>query len=49
MLINTRRVNLNVRNENGQTPLHIASMSGREQSARLLIDAGADINISDNQ
>ena len=48
-LIKRPDVNLNVRNEDGDTPLHSAAWSGREQSARLLIDAGADINISDNQ
>ena len=47
-LIKAPNINLNVRNAHGQTPLHLASMSGREQSARLLINAGADINISDN-
>ena len=48
-LIKRPDVNLNVRNKDGNTPLHSAAWSGREQSARLLIDAGADINISDNQ
>ena len=47
-LIKAPNINLNVRNAHGYTPLYLASMSGREQSARLLINAGAGINISDN-
>ena len=47
-LINAPNVNINARNEQGKSPLYLASMSGMEQSAQLLINAGADINASDN-
>ena len=35
---------MNVRNERGWTPLHIAALEGRKENVELLISAGANIN-----
>ena len=45
-LIDAPDVNLNSRDEYGNTPLHVAIMNNRKRSAQLLVNAGADINIS---
>ncbi|KAK0717516.1 ankyrin repeat-containing domain protein [Lasiosphaeria miniovina] len=39
-----RQLAIDVKDENGDTPLHEAACSGRCESARLLLDAGADVN-----
>ena len=36
---------LNARDEQGETPLHIAVEKGSDDLARILIDAGADVNV----
>lgn len=35
--------------ENGRTPLHMAAIFGRTDTAEILIQHGADINIPDNE
>jgi serine/threonine-protein phosphatase 6 regulatory ankyrin repeat subunit B len=42
-------VNVNARNENGETLLHWASYHGQLQFVRMLIDHGANVNAEDNQ
>ena len=37
-------VDINARDENGSTPLHIASLNGQEQVVELLINRGAEVN-----
>ena len=37
----------NVRDDNGQTPLHIAAHKGQKLAVQVLIDAGADIEVMD--
>ncbi|KAJ5091685.1 hypothetical protein NUU61_006555 [Penicillium alfredii] len=39
---------INQRDETGQTPLHYACRSGRTESVKLLLQAGADAKIADN-
>lgn len=39
---------VNLKDDNGQTPLHYASKSGFANGIRLLIDCGAEIDIHDN-
>ena len=42
-------VNVNTKNpHNGRTPLHVAAMFGRCDSAKCLLDAGADPILKDN-
>ncbi len=40
--------NINIQNNDGLTPLHIASFNNAKDVAKLLIDNGADINIQHN-
>lgn len=40
--------NLNIKNNDGQTPLHLACFSGFSNCIKDLIEHGADINIKDN-
>ena len=40
--------NINARDEEGNTPLMLASMSGRVDEVEILVRLGADINISNN-
>ena len=42
------RLNLNSRNDKGQTPLHIACKLGNEEMINLLIQNGSKINVVDN-
>jgi len=42
------RADVNVRNNNGETPLFIASLNGISQYVRSLLNFGADPNIPDN-
>jgi len=40
--------NINVQGDEGDTPLHMAAYYGEIKIARMLIDAGADETILDN-
>ena len=42
-----KKVNPNVGNERGETPLHWAVLYGKAELVRELLDAGADVNNSD--
>ncbi|HEV2330299.1 MAG TPA: ankyrin repeat domain-containing protein [Verrucomicrobiae bacterium] len=42
------RANVNVRDDNGQTPLDLAAADGRTEMIQMLLDSGADPNIPDN-
>ncbi len=42
-----RRAAVNAQDDEGRTPLHYACQSGRPESVRLLLDAGADPNLRD--
>ena len=37
-----------VKSENNQTPLHVASLSGKTEVCRLLLDADADLQCTDS-
>lgn len=39
--------NINVKNLNGQTPLHVAILTNNIEIAKYLIEKGADLNIKD--
>lgn len=41
-------VNVNITNEYGRTPLHLAAFKGHESIAKILIQNGADINPKDH-
>jgi ankyrin repeat protein len=43
-LLSWRGCDVNVRTNDGTTPLHVATANGFVKVARLLIDAGADVN-----
>jgi uncharacterized protein len=43
------QVDLNARDDNGRTPLHVAAFRGQFEAAAALIAAGADPNLLDNQ
>lgn len=45
-LIDTKGIDVNVRDENGMTPLIYAAFFGHEKVAKELIDCGADVNAS---
>ncbi len=47
-LINDR-IDLNSKDENGRTPLHLAAQSGFDEAAKILIEAGADIDAKDTK
>lgn len=47
-LIAANRGMVNIRNELGSTPLHIAAGNSAADIARLLLDKGADLNAKDN-
>ena len=40
---------MTARSKDGSTPLHLASMYGRLEVARVLIEHGADIDAKDNK
>jgi ankyrin repeat protein len=40
--------NLDLQDEDGETPLHGATIKGNEEIARILIDAGANVNVQTN-
>ncbi len=46
-LVRERVDHLNVEDNNGWTPLHIAASNGHSAIVRILIDAGADMDIAD--
>jgi ankyrin repeat protein len=41
--------NVNVQNNEGYTPLYLSVILEHFKSAQLLLDAGADVNIKDNE
>ncbi len=43
------RADLNMRDNNGRTPLHVAAFQGHTATAQALIAAGADPNLLDHQ
>lgn len=47
-LVRAPDVKLNVQNEQGRTPLHLAVEYEQHEIARILLEAGADPNIGDN-
>ena len=47
--INNNRVNLNTQDEYGNTALHIAAINSNENVFKALIEAGAKIDIKNNQ
>jgi hypothetical protein len=46
--VNAKGTDVNAKDENGQTPLHIAICGGQREEVELLIAKGADINAKDN-
>jgi ankyrin repeat protein len=40
---------LNIKDKNGDTPLHLAVRSGSLEAARALIEAGADLSLANNE
>ena len=48
MLMEEEGADVNIPNNNGNTPLMIATRNGNTEIARMLIDRGADVNIPDN-
>ncbi|XP_059614829.1 acyl-CoA-binding domain-containing protein 6 [Phlebotomus argentipes] len=49
LLLKRPEVNVNVLDEDGQTPLHYAAFCGHPKCAEMLLDAGADTSIKDDQ
>jgi ankyrin repeat protein len=47
LLLATGRIDLDARDHEGRTPLHVAAHHGRLDAARLLVDAGAAVNARD--
>ena len=47
-LLIDHKANVNVKSEDGKTPLHIAAVGGCDDVVRLLITAGSDVNSTDN-
>lgn len=48
VLLDSDRVNLDVRNENGHSALHHAALEGLTEIARMLVSRGADTTLRDN-
>lgn len=48
MIINADNVNVDARNDRGETPLIAAITTEQSESVQLLLDAGADVKIKDN-
>ena len=46
-LLNDKNLDVNCRHEYGWTPLLVAAVNGQTEIVRLLLDAGADINTTD--
>lgn len=43
-----RGIDVNVKNNNGETPLHVATASGQIEKCALLLERGADVNAKSN-
>ena len=39
---------MDIRNENGETPLILAAREGNNEFVALLVEHGADVNLADN-
>ncbi|UIP92246.1 ankyrin repeat domain-containing protein [Wolbachia endosymbiont of Anopheles demeilloni] len=48
LLLSVEGVDVNIGNQLGNTPLHIAAITGRKEIARLLLAKGADANIKNH-
>jgi ankyrin repeat protein len=48
VLLGSRRVNLDIQNENGHTALHRAALDGLDDIARMLVARGASVTLRDN-
>ena len=46
-LLSIRNINVNVKDVNGETPLHFTAWIGHVGIARLLLQNGADVNVRD--
>jgi len=44
---NSDKININVKGEGGQTPLMFAVLRGKEQAVKVLLEAGADATIGE--
>ena len=49
MLLETPEIEIDAQNNYGRTPLHIAAARGNWHAARLLINAGADVHVTDKR
>jgi ankyrin repeat protein len=47
-LLITRGAEVNVKANDGSTPLHLAAVSGHTQVAKLLLTRGAEVNAKDD-
>lgn len=45
-LLTSRGADLNARDGNNLTPLHLAAVKGRVEACRILLDAGTDVNVT---
>lgn len=45
-LLTSRGADLNVRDGRNLTPLHLAAVKNRAEACRILLDAGADVNVT---
>lgn len=43
------KADIDVKDENGRTPLHLACMNKHFEIAKILIENGADVNVIDNE
>lgn len=48
-LLVKNKANLNLAEKHGKTPLHEAAKYGYEKFAKILIDAGADLEVKDKK
>jgi len=47
-LLRLKNINVNVTNDSGETPLHIASKKGDLEIVKFLVEKGADVNAKDH-